>query len=220
MNDDIAGRDSDGAGGNPPARPTMWDERYAAPGFLFGTAPSVFLTEQKKYLVPDARALAVADGEGRNSAFLAECGLRVTAMDASEVAIKKARALAVERGVSVDFQKADIFDWDWTPNTYDLVIGIFIQFLPPGKREAVFTGMKRAMKSGGILLLHGYRPEQVDYGTGGPPFRENMYTEADLREAFGDMEILRLASYDREVAEGTGHVGMSALIDLVARKPG
>ncbi len=78
--------------------------------------------------------------------------------------------------------------------------------------------MKRTLKPGGTLLLHGYRPEQVDYGTGGPPHREHMYTEALLRDAFGDMEVLRLAAYDREIREGTGHAGMSALIDLIARK--
>lgn len=78
--------------------------------------------------------------------------------------------------------------------------------------------MKRTLKLGGVLMLHGYRPEQIAYGTGGPPQAENMYTEDLLREAFGDMRIERLAAYDREIEEGTGHSGMSALIDLVAVK--
>ena len=79
--------------------------------------------------------------------------------------------------------------------------------------------MKRALKPGGTLLLHGYRPKQLEYGTGGPPHAENMYTEDLLRAAFGDMEILSIESYDREIEEGSGHSGMSALIDRVARKP-
>lgn len=198
---------------------SLWDRRYAAPGFLFGTEPSAFLKARRDDLVAGASALAVADGEGRNSVFLAECGLRVSAMDSSPVAVDKARALAAERGVSVDFHLADLRDWAWTPNAYDLVAGIFIQFAPPGEREAIFAGMKRTLKPGGILLLHGYRPEQIAYGTGGPPHRENMYTEDLLRDAFADMEVLHLAAYDRIVDEGPGHSGMSALIDLVARKP-
>ena len=100
-----------------------------------------------------------------------------------------------------------------------MVVAIFIQFAPPAERATIFAGMKRTLKPGGLLLLHGYRPEQVDYGTGGPPQREHMYTEALLREAFGDIEIVRLAAYDRVIEEGTGHAGMSALIDLVAKKP-
>jgi hypothetical protein len=80
--------------------------------------------------------------------------------------------------------------------------------------------MKRALKPGGLIVLEGYRPEQVSYGTGGPPFVENMYDEAMLRAAFADFDILALASYDADIHEGSGHKGRSALIDLVARKPG
>ncbi len=196
----------------------MWDERYRAPGYLFGTAPARFLVDQTDHIEPGARALAVADGEGRNSVYLAELGLKVVAMDGSPVAVAKAKNLAIERGVDVDFQVSDISLWEWAPETYDVVVAIFIQFASPQLRSEIFKGMKRTLRPGGTLLLHGYRPEQVNYGTGGPPSAEAMYTEPLLREAFGDMEILRLASYDREVDEGRGHSGMSALIDLVARK--
>ncbi len=196
----------------------MWDERYSGEDFWFGTAPAAFLKAQGHLLTPGQTALAVADGEGRNSVFLAEKGLTVIAMDASRVGVDKARRLAAERGVSVDFRVADILSWDWTSNSYDVVVAVFIQFLAPDDRSAVFEGMKRTLRSGGRLLLHGYRPEQVDYGTGGPPYRENMYTEDLLREVFNDMSIERLAAYDALIEEGPGHRGLSALIDLVAKK--
>jgi hypothetical protein len=99
-----------------------------------------------------------------------------------------------------------------------LVVAIFIQFAGPDDRARLFALMKDALKPGGILMLHGYRPKQIEYGTGGPPHAENMYTEELLREAFSDMDILHLESYDREIQEGEGHAGLSALIDLVARK--
>ena len=197
----------------------MWDERYAQDDYLFGTAPAVFLQRHRDRLRPGATALAIADGEGRNSVFMAEQGAAVTAMDGSSVGVAKARTLAAERGVTVDFQVADIMTWEWQPETYDLVVGIFFQFLSPDQRPQVFDGMKQTLRPGGTLLVHGYRPEQVDYGTGGPPIRENMYTEELLTEAFGDLQIEVLESYDAEIAEGSGHLGMSALIDLVATKP-
>jgi hypothetical protein len=46
-----------------------------------------------------------------------------------------------------------------------------------------------------------------------------MYTEALLRQAFGDLEILQLREHEDVLSEGVKHVGRSALIDLVARKP-
>jgi hypothetical protein len=82
----------------------------------------------------------------------------------------------------------------------------------------MFANIKHCLKPGGLLLLQGYTPRQLEYKTGGPPVAENMYTEALLRDAFGDMEILHLREHDEHIGEGTAHHGMSALIDLVARK--
>ena len=197
----------------------MWDQRYSAEGFLFGTEPAAFVKAHAHLLIRGQKALCVADGEGRNSVFLAEQGVDVTAMDASPVGVDKARQLAAERGVAIDFHIADILSWEWTPDSYDIVLAVFFQFLTPDQRPAVFEGLKRTLRPGGYLLLHGYRPEQVDYGTGGPPYRENMYTVDLLRQAFGDLTIERLAAYDVVIKEGTGHDGISALIDLVAKKP-
>ncbi|HEX5364970.1 MAG TPA: SAM-dependent methyltransferase, partial [Gallionella sp.] len=95
---------------------------------------------------------------------------------------------------------------------------IFIQFAPPGLREQMFAHIERSLKPGGLLLLQGYTPRQLEYRTGGPSQVENLYTEALLREAFVGMEILHLAEHDSVISEGAGHRGMSALIDLVARK--
>ncbi len=96
---------------------------------------------------------------------------------------------------------------------------IFIQFAPPPLREQMFAGIKRCLKPGGLLLLQGYTPRQLEYETGGPPAAENMYTEALLRGAFGDHgDHEHPREHDDHIGEGTGHSGMSALIDLVARK--
>lgn len=198
----------------------MWNDRFAQPGYLFGTEPAAFLVAHQAWVRPGARALSVADGEGRNSVFLAQKGAEVTAFDMSPNALAKARALAEARGVSVDYREGDIAHWPWAPEAYDLVVGVFIQFTPPPQRAAVFAGMIRTLAPGGTLLLHGYTPAQIGHGTGGPRVAENLYTEALLREAFGELEIRELTAYEREIDEGAGHSGLSALIDLVAVKPG
>lgn len=199
----------------------MWNDRFASAGdrFVFGEAPSVFLTAHAGLVRPGSKTLSIADGEGRNSVWLAGQGCEVDAVEFAPVAVDKARGLAARRGVAVNFTVADLLDWDWPPAHYDLVVAVFIQFAPPAQRDILFTHIKRTLKPGGLLLLHGYTPKQLDYGTGGPSAVENLYTEEALAEAFADFEILRLAAYERHLEEGTGHSGMSALIDLVARKP-
>lgn len=197
----------------------MWNERYSKAGYLFGTEPAQFLRDHQAYLVAGAKSLAVADGEGRNSVFMAEQGLDVVAMDGSYIAIEKARALAMARNVTVDFNEADINHWDWSEATYDLVVAVFIQFVGPAQRDQIFAGIKRSLKPGGVVMLHGYTPEQIALGTGGPPCADNMYTTGLLARRFDDFEVLELNAYQRVVEEGEGHAGHSALIDLVARKP-
>lgn len=196
----------------------MWNQRYDQDGFLFGTEPAAFLVAQAPLLPAASRVLCVADGEGRNSVYLAQLGHDVTAFDASTKAVEKARSLAKTRDVTVAFNLSGVEDWDWTQD-FDTVVAIFIQFAPPDMRAALFANMARAVRPGGLLLLHGYAPRQVGYGTGGPPWAENMYTEPLLRDAFSGWDILRLADYDAEIDEGSGHSGRSALVDFVARRP-
>ena len=148
------------------------------PEYAFGKEPNYFLASCKTLLPPSGRALAVADGEGRNGVWLAEQGLDVVSIDFSPSAQKKARALARERGVDVDFRQVDVHAWDYPDADFDVVVEIFTQFSSPTERALKWAGMRRALKSGGLLILHGYTPKQLDYGTGGPKQIENLYTRA------------------------------------------
>lgn len=202
--------------GNPDLE--RWNERFSADGYLFGTQPNAFLAAQKHLLSPGRTALCVADGEGRNSVWLASQGLAVTAFDFSPVALAKARALGSGCGVNVDYKLSSVDEWDWEGARYDIVAAIFLQFATPAMRARLFEGLVRAVKPGGHLILQGYRPEQIGHGTGGPSQVEHLYTEPMLRQAFAPLEIVHLASHDDVIQEGPGHSGLSALIDMVARR--
>ena len=195
-----------------------WDTVYAEPHYVFGTAPNAFLAAQRERLTPGQRALAVADGEGRNGVWLAEQGLNVLSVEYSVPAVEKAKKLAQERGVKLEFEVADVLNWNWPQQAYDVVAAIFVQFATPDERSRLFEHIKAALKPGGLLILQGYTPKQIEYKTGGPSAVENMYTEALLRASFADMEIVHLAEHEEFIAEGTKHYGMSALIDMVAKK--
>jgi SAM-dependent methyltransferase len=176
---------------------TRWEDRYGIRDYLFGKAPNAFLQSSKALLPAGGRALAVADGEGRNGVWLAE----------------------QERGVAVEFLQADVHAFDYPDSAFDLVVEIFTQFSTPAERVRKWAGMRRALKPGGLLILQGYTPKQLDYGTGGPKQVELLYTRPMLEQAFGDWKVLRLVEEEREMHEGAAHSGMSAVIGLVARKP-
>jgi cyclopropane fatty-acyl-phospholipid synthase-like methyltransferase len=195
-----------------------WQARFAGEEYRFGTAPNAFLKSQAHLLRKGQTALAIADGEGRNGVFLAEQGLDVLSIDFSPNAQQKVRKLARERGVTLRIEEADVITWTYPANTFDVVAAIFFQFAAPPERETVFAGIKRTLKPGGLLLLEGYMPKQLDYKTGGPSKIENLYTREMLEQAFADFSILDIHAYDAVIHEGSGHGGMSALIDVVAVK--
>ncbi len=88
-----------------------WEGRYSAPEYIFGEAPNYFLAACKSLLPANGKALAVADGEGRNGVWLAEQGLDVLSVDFSPNGQAKARKLAAARGVSVRLEQADVHTW-------------------------------------------------------------------------------------------------------------
>ncbi|MBU0688221.1 MAG: class I SAM-dependent methyltransferase [Gammaproteobacteria bacterium] len=195
---------------------SIWNERYAGEEYFYGTEPNAFLVAKKSLLKSGMSCLAVADGEGRNGVWLAEQGLNVLSLDASPVAQAKAQQLAQSRGVAMRFEQADLLGWR-SEERFDVIAAIFIQFVGPDLRPIQFENLKRHLKPGGLLLLQGYTPRQLEFKTGGPSQLENLYTEAMLRELYVDMEIVHLREHDSVIQEGTGHSGQSALIDLVAR---
>lgn len=204
---------------------TAWSTRYLSVGedYLFGTEPNRFLAQRSALLQKGQTALSIADGEGRNSVWLAEQGLAVSAIEISAVAIEKAQRLATARQVDIEFIQADMLAPEWPTSErherYDWVIGIFIQFVGAEARERQFSVMKQLTRPGGRILLQGYTPKQRDYKTGGPDAIENLYTSDSLRAAFADWKIEELVDYEDELAEGQAHNGRSALIGLIARKP-
>lgn len=196
-----------------------WNKRFENADYLFGTDPNSYLQAQAHQLPSSGRTLCVADGEGRNSVWLATRGLQVDAFDIAEVGVAKARKLAAQAGVQVHYDVADCESWAWPAEHYDVVAAIFIQFADPEMRTRMFANIVKTLKPGGLLILQGYSPKQIEYKTGGPPQVENLYTEDLLRASFSGLTTIELRMYEEDLAEGPQHHGRSALAGLVARKP-
>ncbi|BDT77015.1 SAM-dependent methyltransferase [Polynucleobacter yangtzensis] len=197
----------------------FWNERFDKEEFIFGKEPNEYLVEKaNQYLKPKSKVLCIADGEGRNGVWLAKQGMQVIGFDASDIALAKARQFAKDNQVEVDYSFSDTDSFAWQANTYDAVIGIFIQFADPDMRERIFKQSYEALKPGGIFILQGYTPKQLEYKTGGPSLIEHLYTEELIRDLVKEFQILELVSYEKELSEGPRHTGMSAILGLVAKK--
>jgi SAM-dependent methyltransferase len=195
----------------------FWDERYAEPGFAYGTEPNDFLAEVAGR-IPPGPVLCLAEGEGRNAVFLAGLGHIVTAVDVSRVGLDKARRLASERGVDVATVVCDLADYAIHPAAWSGIVAIWMH-LAPDLRARVLRACAEGLVPGGALVMEAYTPRQLAHGTGGPQDAVRLMTlEALRRELEGlDFEIGR--ECEREVAEGRCHHGTSAVVQVLARKP-
>jgi SAM-dependent methyltransferase len=196
----------------------FWDERYAAPDYVYGTEPSDFLAEHWVTLPAGGEILCLADGEGRNGVFLATKGMHVTGVDSSTVGLEKARNLASERGVSLETVVADLGAWELGDARWDGIVSIWAH-LPAPVRATLHPRIARALRPGGILLLEHYHPRQLGYGTGGPPDPSMMLTLDELATGFPGWSQRHAFEGERIVVEGHGHGGKSYVTQAILEKP-
>ena len=193
----------------------FWDQRYQDSVYVYGESANWFLKSIQSRLKPGMSALSVADGEGRNGVWLAEQGLLVTTVDFSARGLEKTRALAARRNVHVTTLQRNVLTWDWPVATFDLVVAIFIHFKPT-ERQTMHLRFQQALRPGGLLVIVAFSPQQLDFGTGGPPQLELLYTREMLAEDLKGMHIVHLGESTEMLDEGLMHQGLGATVHALA----
>lgn len=196
----------------------FWDERYGRAEWVYGTEPNA-LVAAHAHLIPPGPVLCLAEGEGRNAAFLAGRGHAVTAVDQSAAGLAKARRLAAERGVAITTVVADLSEFPIPRGAWAGVIATFAH-LPRPLRRAVHARAAAGLLPGGVVILEAYSPAQVRHRTGGPVSEPSLLMDlAEVRQEFPGLEWLVAQEIERPVVEGTGHTGIGAVVQLVGRRP-
>ena len=204
-----------------PRKPTspereFWDRRYSEPAYAYGTEPNDFLLEVADR-IPPGPVLCLAEGEGRNAAWLAARGHTVTAVDASAAGLAKAAALAGTRGVRIETIVADLATFNIAPGAWSGVVAIFAH-LPPQLRRTVHRAAAAGLAPGGAFVLEAFSPRQLAFGTGGPLKPELLYTPEDLQEDLAGLDLEVIRELEREVVEGLYHTGRAAVVQVLARR--
>ena len=194
----------------------MWNERFSEPGYAYGTEPNEFLVSVADR-IPLGKVLCLAEGEGRNAVYLAGLGYDVTAVDASTVGLEKAKALARERGHSIETVIADLADFPIEPTGWQGVVSVFCH-LPPVMRAALHERCLRGLAPGGVFILEGFAPRQLELGTGGPKSRELLMELEIIRQELPGLRFEIAREVERTLAEGKYHNGLAAVVQVLAVK--
>lgn len=195
-----------------------WDDRFREPGYAYGTQPNDFLASVVDQ-IPRGAVLSLADGEGRNSVFLAECGHDVTAVDRSAVGVAKAAELAADRGVAISSVLADLAQYVIQPDAWSGIVAIFAH-VPLAIRVRMHRGVVAGLKPGGVYVLEAYTPRQLAFTTGGPRDLDLLMDLPSLQRELSGLDFLTAHEIERHIVEGRYHGGLSAVVQILARKPG
>jgi len=192
----------------------MWEQRYGAETYAYGTDPNDFLAAHAPLL--HGPVLCLAEGEGRNAVHLAARGLEVHSVDLTDAGVAKTRRLAAMRGVSVHAQQGDLAEFDLGRGRWGAVVSIFAHVSRP-VRVDLHRRVVESLRPGGLLLLEAYTPAQVGRGTGGPDDPALTMALADLRVELAGLEFEHALEHEREVVEGQFHSGLAAVVQVIAR---
>ena len=195
----------------------LWDARYAAEDYLFGTEPNAYLLSQAHRFRPGQQALAVGDGEGRNAVWLARLGLAVTLVDISPVGLEKAQRLARAHDCRIETIAADLTRWDWPCDRFDLAVEIFVH-VPVAERRLIHRAMAASLRPDGLALVEAFQRRQADQPSGGLRSAPLLYDAAALAEDFAALEALELLEGTVLLAEGRKHRGPGAVVRYLGRR--
>ena len=193
----------------------MWNERYSVDEYVYGTEPNSFLVEYAGMLSDPV--LSLGEGEGRNAVFLASRGLKVHAVDGSEVGLAKAQALAESKGLEIQTEVADLGTFEPVESLYGSVVSISAH-LPSAIRERLYPFVERCLRPGGIILLEAYTEDQLACDTGGPKDPDMLMTPAKIEREFPNCEPILLRELEREVSEGKYHTGIASVVQFIGKK--
>jgi len=204
----------------PPDSPSpnaVWEQRFGADGYLYGTEPNEFLREHV-CSVPRGRVLCVAEGEGRNAVFLASQGFEVSSIDLTEAGVAKTRRLATQRGVNIEAVTGNLATADLGIQSWNGIVSIFAHRAPAIRRD-LHRRVVDALAPGGVFLLEAYTPNQIGRGTGGPPAAELAMSLADLHRELAGLDFAHAVEIERQIFEGRGHTGLGSVVQVIAQRP-
>jgi 2-polyprenyl-3-methyl-5-hydroxy-6-metoxy-1,4-benzoquinol methylase len=183
-----------------------WEEKYMIRSLADVPEPAAFLREHEDLVGSAGIALDIAMGTGQNGVYLALLGYAVTGVDRSQAAVALAQEYARSKGVSIDAVAADMLDWQFPENHFDIILNF--NFL----ERYLVPRIKAGLKKGGLLFFETFTLDQQRFD--GPHNPDFLLKPNELLELFLDLFVL----FYHERIEPDGKGGYNALASMIAKK--
>ncbi|MEL7048089.1 MAG: class I SAM-dependent methyltransferase [Pseudomonadota bacterium] len=205
-----------------------WNTKYrdAGGGVLFGQDVNPYVRIVRRSFTPHAQsALCLADGDGRNSRWLAKDGLHVTAVDISSVGTQLAADADQRADIHVARVIADMASWSPPPEqAWDSVFIMYLQCEADVRLRTLRVGWA-ALAKGGVLALEAFARPIDGQGSwrdvaasSGPGHPHLLYTVTEILDALPHAEIIEALEGVVHLDEGLKHQGPGHIVRFSARK--
>ncbi len=174
----------------------FWEEAYKNEDVLaFGTEPnkSILLIEDK--LEKSVNIVDIGCGDGTNIIYLAKRGFEhIEGIDYSENGIKKLKKIAAKEALAIEAKTADLRYMDFEKE-YGLVMSFGTLHFVSREDWHIFIGKAKAATCIGgyniIQIFTNQVPPSVDIA----PFAIGLAEDGEIKELYGDWEIIEYKSY-------------------------
>lgn len=168
----------------------FWEQSYANMDVsTFSKGPTMDVNKFYPIFPENAQVLDVGCGEGRNSIFMAKQGNSVDAFDISENGIEKARRIAGQIGVQVNFSCCDLEKFIFE-KVYDVILSHGVLHLPyKDVRDKFIVKMQCNTKIGGYNVI-GIFTNRLPATPDNVPYTHSLFDVGELPEKYKDWEII------------------------------
>ena len=190
----------------------FWDARYREQPKSWGDDPNIFLSEID--LKGLSSAVDLAGGNGRNSLWMASQGLKTENVDISSVALEQFLDRAEQREIADKClaTQADAINakFQLTP---ELLVIAYLQ-IPADQFEKAFHNSLAQVANGARVFGVWHAIENLEHGYGGPPSKEVLVSEGQLRKLTEkySWKDLKIENRNREINTDDG---LKIAIDVV-----
>lgn len=164
---------------------TFWDTKYSEKRYVYGKAPSSFLAHNYTFLPFGGKILDIGMGEGRNAVFLASKGYKVTGVEISSEAIRKARMLAREFEVRIDTALTPLAEYNIPDGSLDGIICFY--FVEKNLSEKFM----KWLKPGGIVVFEAFTEKQKTVAGFDASDNGIILKEGELLKLFPGFRVLK-----------------------------
>ena len=195
-----------------------WNATFQDDALVYGKAPNPFIKEHFELLSPLESVLCIGVKESESAIFLADKGLRVDALDSSDIALLKLRKRACENYVAINVRHTLL--GYWSPSTlYGAVICSYVH-LPKKQQKMLFEKSFDALRNEGIFIAEFFSESQVTFHNGGPHNIALLYDFNDISAILKSLpcHLLKLSQEVILLNEGEKHAIRTSVIRVIARK--